>query len=386
MRYPELKGRAILFLSLLWFLWFANMCIRVVFSPILPILEDEFLISHARASSIFMFQAFGYGVSMFFSGIFAGRFGYKRSILVSLCVSSLVFITIPFVKEFSLLYLFSLILGLSIGVYLPSAIPLITENYNERNWGKVIAIHDSGASVAIFGVPLITLFLLQFFQWRGIFTVFAFVFLITAIVFYLACDEVKIKSSEQHPFGNLVKSKSLWVMGALFTSAAGANLGLYSIVPLYLTKELSLSISYANTVLGISRLGGIGIAILAGFLVDRIDLKKVMFAIMVATGVLTVALGISSARHVGIFLFLQAAIVTGFFPIGIVCMAKMFDREMRSMATGIILTLAIIFGVGVIPYLLGLSGDLVGFRFGITVLGTVVCISSLLTFLLKGLR
>jgi NNP family nitrate/nitrite transporter-like MFS transporter len=386
MRYPELKGRAFLFLSLLWFLWFNNMCIRILFSPILPLLEDEFLISHARASSIFMFQAFGYGLSMLFSGIFAGRFGYKRSIVVSLCISSLIFFAIPLVKEFTLLYLFNLILGLSIGVYLPSAIPLITENFAEKDWGKSIAIHDSGASVSIFCVPLITIFLLQFFKWRGIFIVFAFVFVVTAIIFYLACDEVKLRSAEQHSFGDVVKSKSLWAMGAVFSFAAGANLGIYSIVPLYLTKELSLDIGYANTILGVSRLGGIGIAVLAGFLVDRIDLKKVMFVITVLAGMLTVTLGISPARFIGIFLFLQASVVTGFFPIAIVCIAKMFGRERRSMATGIILTQAIVFGVGVIPYLLGLSGDLMGFRFGITVLGVFVCFSSLLTFSLKGIR
>ena len=161
-----MRGRGLSFLFLLWFLWFINMSVRVIFSPILPLIEDEFMITHARASSIFVFLAIGYGISMFFSGIFGGRLGHKRSIVVSLIVSAVFFFLIPCIKAFPVLYLFSLVLGLSIGMYLPSAIPLITEHFAEKDWGKTIAIHDSGASVGIFGVPLITLFLLQFFKWR----------------------------------------------------------------------------------------------------------------------------------------------------------------------------------------------------------------------------
>jgi MFS family permease len=385
-RYPELKGRAVLFLLLLWFLWFSNMCVRTLFSPILPLLEDEFVISHARASSLFVFQAAGYGISMFFSGFFSGRIGYKKSIVLSLVITSALFFLIPSVKAFSLLYLFSFLLGLSIGVYLPSAIPLITEYFAEKDWGKSIAIHDSGASVSIFSIPLIALFLLHFVQWRGIFTVFGAVFLISAVIFALVCHEVKVKPSQKNIFGDLIKNRSLWIMAVLFTSAAGANLGIYSIIPLYLTKELSFSIGYANTILGISRLGGIAVAVLSGFLVDRINLKKVLFVITLLTGIFTIFLGAVSVRYLGVFLFLQAVIVTGFFPVGLVSITKMFNSEVRSMATGTIITLTIIFGVGVIPYFLGLSGDLISFRFGIVVLGILVCLSSLLAFSMKGLK
>jgi NNP family nitrate/nitrite transporter-like MFS transporter len=382
-RYPELRGKALLFLLVFWSLWYMNMCVRVIFSPILPLIEDEFGITHARASSLFMFQAIGYGFSMFFSGFFAGRLGYKRTIVTSLCVSSILFLLIPFVKVFSLLYLFNLILGISIGMYLPSAIPLITEHFSEKDWGKSIAIHDSGAAVSIFSIPLVAVFFLQFMEWRGIFTVFGVAFLLFAVIFQKACTEVKIGHSPRRAFGDLVRIPSLWLMATLFTFASGANLGIYSIVPLYLTKELSMDIGYSNTILGISRLGGIGVAILAGFLVDRINLKRVMFTIIFLTGALTVCLGLAPVAHVGVFLFLQAIFVTGFFPVGLVCIAKMFGREIRSMATGLILTVAIVFGVGIIPYFLGLSGDLVSFRFGITVLGALVGMSSFLAFSLK---
>ena len=51
-----LKGKGLLFLLVFWFFWFSNMTVRVSFAPVLPLIEDEFLVTHARASSIFIFH------------------------------------------------------------------------------------------------------------------------------------------------------------------------------------------------------------------------------------------------------------------------------------------------------------------------------------------
>ena len=165
----------------------------------------------------------------------------------------------------------------------------------------------------------------------------------------------------------------------------GANMGIYYILPLYLTKELSLSIGYANTLLGISRLGGVGVAILCGFLVDRFSLRKIMFILMIISGVLTILLGVAPTAVIGIILFLQAIFITGIFPIGFVCMARLFDRETMSMAVGIMVPLTALFGTGLIPYLLGLSGDLLSFRFGIIILGVLLTLISWLALSLRDL-
>jgi MFS transporter, NNP family, nitrate/nitrite transporter len=385
-RYFNLRGKALLFLLFLWFIWFTNFTIRIVFAPILPLIEDEFMINHAQASSIFIFLSAGYGVAVIVSGFFSGKFGYKKSIILSLLLLGLVAFLIPLVHKFFLLYLFAFVLGFSVGFYLPSAIPLITEYYSEKNWGKAIAIHDTGASSAIFATPFIALFLLQFFPWRGMFVVFGCIYVVCSVIFCFVSTEVKIDNPPRALFSDLIRIKSLWLMALIWVFGAGANLGIYSIVPLYLTKELQLNIGYANTILGVSRLGAVGVAIACGFLIDRFNLRKIMFLVMIITGVLTVSMGLVSVRHIGIILFLQAFFVTAFFPVGLVAIAKTFNREMRSLATGIILALAIAFGGGIIPYLLGVSGDLYSFRLGIIILGIFVGLSSTLVFHLRELE
>jgi MFS family permease len=372
-----LKGKAFLFLLFLWYLWFINFTVRSIFAPILPLIEDEFVISHAKATSIFIFQSIGFALSVLLSGFYSGRFGYKKTILSSLLISSMAFFLIPFVKIFLVFYVFAFVLGFATGLYLPAAISLITEYFSEKDWGKSIAIHDSAASIAIFGTPLIAIFLLHFFKWRGIIEVFAVVFLASAVVFFFISEEVKVRySGTKAPFGDLIRKRSLWTIGVVVLFGAGANMGIYQITPLYLTKELLLSIDYANTILGISRFGGIGVAILCGFLADKISLRKIIFIMMLVTGILTVFIGIAPVKFVVIVFLLQALFVTGIFPLSFVLIARTFSRETRGMATSLVLTVATIFGSGVMSYLLGLSGDLISFRFGISVLGIFVIFSS----------
>ncbi len=344
------------------------------------------MVNHARASGIFTFMSAGYGISVILSGLFSGGIGYKRSIVVCLALLSVLNFLIPLVQNFYVLYLFAFMLGFAHGLYIPSAIPLITEYYAEKNWGKAISIHDTGASMAIFATPFVALGLLQFFPWRGIFVVYGAVFFVCLLVFMFVATEVKIVNRSRAVFRDIIKIPSLWYMTIVWVFGAGANLGIYAITPLYLTKELGLSIDYANTILGISRLVSIGVAVACGFIVDRFSLGKMMFFMMVITGIFTVLLGAAPVRYTGVLLFFQAFFVTGFFPIGLVAIARTFVREMRGLATGMIIAAGFFMGGGVVPWLLGVSGDLYSFRLGITLLGVLTILASPLIFRLKEIK
>jgi MFS family permease len=290
------------------------------------------------------------------------------------------------VKTFSTLYVLSLILGFSVGAYIPSVIPLITEYFAEKDWGKSIAIHDSAASVGVFCAPFIALFFTHFFGWKEVFLAFAIVSLLIATAFWLTVDELKITNTKKSLHGDLFRKRALWTMGVIWVFAAGAMWGVYFTVPLYLTKELSLSIEYANGLFGFSRLGGVAVAIMCGLLVDKVSLKKMIFTMLSLTGALTILVGLTSARFIGVVLSLQVIFIMGFFPLGLTAIARMFDREERGMATGIVMTISICAGSGFITYLLGLSGDLISFRFGYVALGALVILGSSLLFCLKELK
>jgi MFS transporter, NNP family, nitrate/nitrite transporter len=384
-KFGSMRGRAFLFLVFIWFVWFMTFTARSILSPVLPLIEDEFLVSHAKAASIFTVNGIGYTLSLFLSGTFASLFGPRKSILSAIVVTGIALLLFPLVRTFEFYYVLAFVLGMSLGVYMPSVIPLITDYYEERLWGKAIAIHGSAPSVSVFLTPFIALAILAFFPWRAVFIVPGLVFLLCAVIFYFVTDEVTLGKEKHYFIGSLFRQKAIWAMGIVWIFAAGANIGLYFVIPLYLVKELSLDMDYANSIFGLSRLGGAILTIVAGFLVDRFSLKRACFVLVLATGIFTMLLALSNARWMPIFLFLQACISPTVFPVGYVAVAKMFNQEQRGQATGFVITIGMI-GTGLVPYFLGLSGDYWSFRHGIFVLGILTALSSGLFYTLKELE
>ena len=385
-RFESLTGKAFLFLSFIWLLWLLNFTGRTIFSPILPLLEDEFHVTHARASSVAALVSAGYAVSLFFSGVFSSIFGSKKAIVVSLMATTCIYLSITFVKSIHALYVLGFLTGMATGMYLPNIIPIITEYYSEKVWGRVISIHDSAASMSIFGAPFIVLFFLSFVSWRGMFALLAIAYFACGVMFALRVEGLKEEGEKRYFQASLMKRKALWLNGIIWIFAAGANLGLYFIIPLYLTKELGVPMGEANATFGFSRLGGVVVSIVAGFFADRFSLRKTTFVLLVATGVLTMLLTIQDIRWIRAILFFQASIATGFFPISIVSLSRMFGKEERGQATGFVITFGSVFGIGIIPYLLGVSGDLASFRVGIFALGLLTTLSSVLLVPVKELK
>ena len=180
--------------------------------------------------------------------------------------------------------------------------------------------------------------------------------------------------------GEHVEAESLWIFAVIWTFATGAFMGVYQVTPLYLTKELSFSTQYANTIFGLSRLGGVAFGVIMGFAVDRFDLKKSMFIVLCLTGIFTMLIGHTNLFVVQIGLFLQGTAIMGFFATGLMAMSRMFKMEERSIAAGLVSTVSGVFGAALIPYLFGLAGDHISFRFGMVVFGALVVLSSGLVY------
>jgi NNP family nitrate/nitrite transporter-like MFS transporter len=290
---------------------------------------------------------------------------------------------IPHVEVFSRLLLIFFAFGLLSSVYFPSSIPIITDNFEARTWGKAIGIHDTAASLSFLGAPFIAIVLLKFLAWRQFYYLFAAAYGICAVFFLFSVRELKVRRKFKGYLGPILKKKSLWVLGAIWTFGAGASMAIYTVTPLYLTKELPLSIGHANTVLGLSRLGGAVCAVLVGFVIDKYPLKQTLFVVMSATGIFTALMGYPNITVVQVALFLQGITAAGFFPVALVVISRTFDVEQRAVAVGTSGTIATVIGMALLPYLLGLAGDHLSFRIGILLFGLVVILSSGLVYFLK---
>jgi MFS family permease len=151
-----------------------------------------------------------------------------------------------------------------------------------------------------------------------------------------------------------------------------------------LIKEKGIDFGYANTLFGISRIGGIFLSILSGFLTDRYGFRIMIILGLCTTGLSTISLSLaSSIPLILITLILQATLSLVFFPAFLAGISQLTPFSERAMAIGSILSIGSIFGMGVTPFLLGLTADHFSFQIGIFWLGILITLSPFMVKFLK---
>jgi len=163
-------------------------------------------------------------------------------------------------------------------------------------------------------------------------------------------------------------------------------MGLYSIMPLFLVKGKGIPLDTANTLFGLSRIGGAFATLLAGFLADRFGVRKVLVTVFLITGAATVGIALApSFLFLVVMLFIQAPMSNGFFPVGLVAISKMSGEGERSLFTGATISGGTIAGIGLAPLCLGAAADVWSFQVGILVTGGVILTAAALPFLLRDI-
>jgi NNP family nitrate/nitrite transporter-like MFS transporter len=374
----------ILILLLCWSLWYLSFTTRVILSPLLPVIEDEFAIGHALAGGLYFYQALGYTAALFFAGWLASRIGYKWSIVSGFLLLVVALFLFRFANSYGSFAAVTLVMGIGGGIYLPSAIPLITSLFKPKNWGKAIGFHETAASLAILTIPLLTVLFFRFLHWRDFFTLMSAACLLVIALFWALAPDPKHRAGGNIPLSSIFQRRDFWIMVALCSVAGMAASGLYNITPLFLVKERGMALEMANKVFGISRIGGFLMTILAGFLMDRIGAKKMLWSLLLITGISTMGIALSNIFWLLVtMLVVQATVSVAFFPVALFAVSKLTSLRERSLYTSIVLGFTAIIGSGLAPVVLGAIADNWNFQIGILFLGVV---TTLACFLLRGLR
>jgi len=372
-------------LFVFWGLWYLSFSTRTIFSPILPLIEDALSLSHGEAGGLFTSCSIGYSLTLLIAGHFASVWGYKRTVVFGFMGAGLVFIGLQWAQTYLAFHILFFLLGVATGTYLPSILPIITEMYDHRHWGKAFGIHDSAASVSIFSIPVLVAFGLHFLSWKKLLLILGFISFLLPIFFWKVSIEPKKETSHQKGgrIVDLFKRRPLWIIAFLTIFSSACTLGIYLILPLYLIKERGVDFDIANNLLGISRVGGIFISILSGFLIDRYGYRTILMWSLAAGGLSTVCLSLSSSlTPILISLVLQGTLLIAYFPASFAAISNLTPLSERSMAIGVTAFLGVILGVGGTPFILGLIADRFSFQVGILWLGILTTFSSLTVRLL----
>jgi NNP family nitrate/nitrite transporter-like MFS transporter len=374
----------IFLLFLFWTLWYVNFTAKSITSPLMPLIEDEFAITHAMAGVLFFCFWVGNTISVFYAGFMSLKIGYKRSILVSFYGMTIAFIMLRFASSYVSFASIAFLLGLASGIYLPCGIPLITAVFTRDNWGKAISVHETAAGFSMLTVPFIIALTISVMDWMDVFWIMSGTCLLLGIILHVVSPDPRPEKTEKGGMKNIVKSKDFWIMTALWSSCAIASMGIYNIIPLFLVKERGIPIETANTIFGISRIGGFIAMISVGFIIDRFNLKKLLFVLLFAAGISTIAIAVINAPWLlSTALFLQATFSVVFFPAGLVAISRLTTLGERSVFTGILMSMSGIIGPGLSPIVLGAIADKWSFQAGILGSGIIVVAACLLVRKMK---
>ncbi|MFQ5894915.1 MAG: nitrate/nitrite transporter [Nitrospinota bacterium] len=371
-------------LAAAWYLWFLTFGTRTAVSPVLPLVEDEFGMSHGEAGSLFTFIGAGYSILMVTAGFLVQRFGNRRVVLGAFGLVTLLFWAIPGAGDAFSLKLLFLLLGLASGAILPSLMPLLTRVYPRALWGRVLGIFDSAVGFSLIAMPLIARAVVRGGEWRRMYWTLGALAAVGWLLFAFAArgDEPAKGPLPRRPwsaYGVVLRNRHLLLLTLLGFCAASTSLGVYSLGPTYLVKGKGMPLDEANFWFALTRLPGLVVAVVGGMIADRWGARRTMGAILAVAGLFTIGVALApTAGGVLLFLFLQNMVLPGFFPACFSYLAHVTTEQERSAALGLVLALGGSAASGLAPWFLGAVADAHSFELGILLVGLAAPLSSLL--------
>lgn len=372
----------ILFLAGIFFLNFLG---RIILAPLLPTIEKDLGLDHAGAGSLFLLISSGYFVSLLGSGFVASRLMHKRTIIVSATAIGLALLVISSSNSLLGISMGLVLLGLAAGLYLPSGISTLTSLISPSQWGKALAIHELAPNLAFVAAPLLSEVLLRWFSWRGILAVMGIASMVAGMTFGRFGTGGKFPGDAPSVTSvrTILVKPAFWIMTILFSLAITGSLGVYAMLPLYLVTERSMDQYWANTLVAVSRVSGLGMAFLAGWATDRFGARKIMAAVFLLTGTMTFLLGVTKGYWMVLIVFAQPMLAVCFFPAGFAALSCIGPSSSRNVAVSLTIPLAFLIGAGAIPAGLGIMGDTVSFAFGFALVGVFILMGFLLSLTLQ---
>lgn len=370
----------LLFLASLFLLNFLS---RIIFSPLLPQIEQELGFGHTVSGSFFLWISAGYFPSVLTSGFVSARITFKRTIVLSTLAAGCALVILSHCRTLTGIRAALFGLGLASGLYLPAALATITQMVAPSFWGRGIAVHELAPNLGFIIAPLVCGLMVEWSTWRHGIEVIGFALIVMAGLYGLQGrgGEGRGTPPDLAVFRIFLAMPQFWLMIMLFSLAICSTMGVYAMLPLLLVTVQGMDGDSVNRLLSLSRLGTIIMPIPAGWLGDRYGNRPMMVAVLLLAGLLTIPLGLLSATPLLAVVFLQPLIAVCFFPSGFAVLSTLGGRKLGPAAVSLCIPMAFLLGGGVMPTLIGGIGDRFDLGAGFVVAGVAMTIAAVLAAL-----
>lgn len=371
---------------LLTAIFFINFTARIVYAPLMPVIEAELGILHIEAGSLFFLISMGYFIALLCSGWFAARLNHRNTIILSSVALSLTLLSTALSKNLWTVRITLLFTGAAAGLYLPSGIAVLMAIIRQNQLGKAIAIHELAPTLALVVTPLFSELILTRFHWRTTLVLIAVSGICSCWVFtrFKWIGAFEGAPPNLDALKSFLREPAFWLMIMLFGLGITGSLGLYTMLPLYLVTDHGIDRNFANTLVAFSRASGIFMTFVGGWAADRFGSGKTMMVVFCLTGIFTMAMGIATGTGILIAVFLQPMVAVCFFPAGFAMLSRIGPPGSRNIAVSLTVPAAFLIGAGAVPTIIGYLGDSASFALGITLVGCLIASGAIAAWFLES--
>jgi NNP family nitrate/nitrite transporter-like MFS transporter len=373
-RLADVYGQVI-FVTLLFFLTFIS---RFIFSPLMPTIGADLDLSSGQAGTIFFLGSVGVLVGSLFSGVLSSRINHRGNLIVAVLVSAAALMVCYVAQSVWTIQIVVIVLGFCAGLNQPSVTATVAAMVSREDWGKALSVQQTGPRLSYAVAPLLAVGLLTFLSWQAALAVLGVFTALCGIAFIIWGDCGGFKGTPPNPrlLAVIFRERSFWLMILLFSLGIGAQAGLYSMMPLYLTTEQGFSPTAANAIVGLAAIAPIFTTFFAGWLTDKVGEKRAVISFMLVSGAAAVAVGSLSGNAVVAAIFVLSAASGCFFPPAYAALSRIVQPNFRNLAAGLAPPTAFLLGGGLLPIALGYMGEAYSIGLGITITGIAVMAGS----------
>lgn len=373
----------VFYLTLLFFLTFIS---RLIFSPLFPSIGDDIILTSAQAGSVFFIGSFGVLAGSMVAGLVSSRLKHRGTLLLSVFGVSATLAAAHFSTSVWALRGAMFSLAVFAGFHLPSSVATITATVRQQDWPRALSVQQLGPPLGLVASPLVAVALLKWFEWQTVLLWVAALALVLGLgflFFFRGIGSFPGDVPSPSMVAPVVRTRSFWVMIFLFALGMGAQVGVYTMLPLYLHEEKGMTVGSANTLLGLANISPLVMVFVSGFVTARLGPKRTMALFLFLTGVTAVLVGSLSGTGLKIAVFFMPALAVCFFPAAFAALSRIVQPTLRSLAAGLGPPLAFVLGGGLLPQALGSMGQAYSFGLGIVIAGAVIAVGSGAAFFLR---
>ena len=369
-------------LMITWMGWISIYLARSVLPPVLPVLTEEFSLSHAQSGLLETAYLIGYIISKVPAGELSKRFGAKKVLAGSMVGYGASTLLTSSAQGFSHIFMLRFLVGLFQGVHLPVANALLSDRFGSRQ-GRAIGFNESGANVGNTLAFPVAVSLLSVWGWRAAFIALSLpAFLLAAATLALMREEEEESDAPKTSNGDLWEYSRILIPLAL--SHATYNLVLrttFTFMPSFLVEYRGMAITAAGYLAMVLPFAGIFSKMGSGFILERLGAKTSISRATALSAVFMAGLvRTPGGPWVGLNLLTLGLVLYSFSPIIYSSTTSSLPSSLKPVGLGVVTMFGNLVGA-LSTSAVGALIDSSGYGFAFTVVAAVTLASSALIHL-----